>query len=74
MAASNFSVVKTSNGWVVRKDGSSRVASVHSTQTEAWAESRRLARGSGGSAVLRGDDGQIRAQNSYRAGSTVKGG
>jgi Uncharacterized protein conserved in bacteria (DUF2188) len=72
--ASNFWVVKSSSGWVVKKEGSSRPTSVHSTQTQAWAESRRLARGVGGDAFLKGHDGRIRAQNSYKDAPSAKRG
>ena len=51
--------------WSVKREGSSRAASVHGTQTEAWNEARRLARGAGGEAYLQGRDGKIRARNSY---------
>ena len=58
--------IKNSSGWAVKKEGASRPASVHPTQTEAWAETRRLARGVGGNAYLKDQDGRIRAQNSYK--------
>ena len=51
--------------WTVKKIGSSRAASVHNTQADAWREARRLARGQGSDAYLRGRDGKIRANNSY---------
>ncbi len=54
-----------SGEWAVKREGSSRAASVHDTQAEAWNEARRLARGSGGEAYLQGKDGKIRARNSY---------
>jgi len=62
----NYWVTKGSNGWVVKKQGSSRAASIHSTQSEAWAETRRLARGAGGDAILKGSNGKIQAENSYK--------
>ena len=61
----NYWTTHKSGGWSVRKEGSDRAASVHSTQTEAWSEARRLARGSGGEAFLQGRDGKIRARNTY---------
>ena len=51
--------------WSVKKSGSSRVASVHKTQQEAWKETRRLARGSGSEAFLKGIDGKIHTSNVY---------
>lgn len=63
--ASNYMTLKQNSGWAVKKQGSDRVSSVHSSQTDAWAEARRLARGSGGEALLKGSDGRIRARNTY---------
>lgn len=51
--------------WAVKRVGASRAASIHSTQAEAWKETRRLARGVGSEAFLQGRDGKIRARNSY---------
>jgi len=51
--------------WAVKRTGSSRAASLHNTQDEAWKEARRLARGVGSEAFLKGKDGKIRARNSY---------
>jgi hypothetical protein len=62
----DYSTSPSSSGeWTVKRHGSSRAASVHSTQAEAWSETRRLARGAGGEAILQGKDGKIRARNSY---------
>ena len=61
----NYWTSKRHTGWVVKKEGVSRASSVHTTQAEAWYEARRLARGSGGEAFLKGEDGQIRARNTY---------
>ena len=70
--APNFRATKKSDGWVVKKEGSSSVASVHSTQSGAWAETRRLARGAGGNAFLKDKDGHISAQNSYKENTPRK--
>ena len=61
----NYWTSKTDNGWSVKKEGSSRASSNHSTQADAWIEARRLARGSGGEAYLKGENGQIRVRNTY---------
>lgn len=60
-----FQIVKTSAGWVVRKETSSRPAGVYTTQAEAWSEGRRRALGAGGEAVLHSKDGRITARNLY---------
>ena len=51
--------------WGVKKAGASRASSIHETQENAWKEARRLARGDGSEAFLKGKDGKIRARNSY---------
>jgi hypothetical protein len=51
--------------WAVKRSGSTRAASLHDTQSEAWKEARRLARGIGSEAFLKGKDGKIRTRNSY---------
>ncbi|MFO1100887.1 MAG: DUF2188 domain-containing protein [Xanthobacteraceae bacterium] len=61
----NYWTSKRSSGWAVKKEGASRASSVHNTQSEAWNEARRLARGAGGEAFLKGENGQIRARNTY---------
>lgn len=61
----NYWVSKRESGWAVKREGTTKAASVHKSQDAAWSEARRLARGSGGEAVLKGSNGQIRARNSY---------
>jgi hypothetical protein len=51
--------------WSVKKVDANRASSIHSTQADAWKETRRLARGEGSEAFLQGKDGKIRARNSY---------
>jgi uncharacterized protein DUF2188 len=60
-----FLATKGNKGWAVKKEGATRATSIHGTQSDAWAETRRLARGSSGDAVLKGTDGRIRARNAY---------
>lgn len=61
----NYWTSKGPSGWAVKREGALRASSIHSTQTEAWNEARRLARGSGGEAYLEGENGQVRARNTY---------
>ena len=63
--SSSYWISKSCNGWIVRKDGAAQASSVHDTQSSAWGEARRLARGSGGEALLKGNDGKVRARNAY---------
>jgi hypothetical protein len=52
-------------GWSVKRNGTSKATSVHNTKFEAWKETRRLARGAGTEAFLKGKDGKIRTRNTY---------
>lgn len=62
----NYWTSKRSDGkWAVKKSGSTKASSLHNTQENAWKETRRLARGVGSEAILKGKDGKIRARNSY---------
>lgn len=61
----NYWTTRRADGWAVKKEGALRASSVHSTQSDAWAEARRLARGAGGEALLQGENGRIRARNTY---------
>jgi hypothetical protein len=63
-----FWTMRASKGWAVKKEGATRISSIHSSQADAWAEARRLARGSDGDAVLKDTDGHIRARNAYGRG------
>jgi hypothetical protein len=63
--AASFWTSKRDHGWAVKKEGATRVSSLHSSQSDAWAEARRLARGSDGEAYLKGSDGRIKARNTY---------
>ena len=63
--AKDYWTTRHPEGWQVKGAGNKQASSVHSTQTEAWSEARRLARGNSGEAYLQGRNGQIRARNSY---------
>lgn len=52
--------------WAIKCGGTLRVVSVHRTQTEAWKEARRLARGARTDAVLKDKNGKILTKNSYK--------
>jgi hypothetical protein len=68
----NFSTNKQSKGWAVTRSNSKVPASIHATQTGAWAEARRLARGANSDAVLRNSDGKVQTINSYGKGPFQK--
>lgn len=52
-------------GWTVKKNGEDQHASVHDTKYAAWAETKRLARGAQGEAILQGYNGRIATKNIY---------
>jgi hypothetical protein len=56
---------RTDGKWAVKKEGSIRASSIHDNQESAWKETRRLARGEGSEAFLKGKNGKIRTRNSY---------
>jgi hypothetical protein len=68
----SFWTSKTTTGWQVRKSGASHPSSIHNSQSGAWSEARRLARGAGGEAYLKDSNGDIRAQNSYKENAPRK--
>src|SRR5690349_17665625 len=63
--ATNIHVVPRTEGWVVRKEGSSHATSVHSTQRDAVDAARKIARDKSGELVIHGKDGRIRDRDSY---------
>lgn len=63
---SNFKTIRQSDGrWIVKKEGSNRTFSHHSTKSSAWKETRRLARGAETEAILEDLDGNVYTRNSY---------
>ncbi|GHA12154.1 hypothetical protein GCM10007989_03220 [Devosia pacifica] len=61
----NYWTVKHPDGWAVKREGAERATSVHSTQAEAWKETKERAKKTEGEAFLQGEDGQIRERNTY---------
>ncbi len=59
----NFHVIKRETGWSVKREGTSRAASVHRTQEEAITNARKLAKRSKQSViVVHSEDGSIESQ------------
>jgi hypothetical protein len=58
-------VVPSSDGWSVKKAGSSRATSTHSTQADAVSAATRIARNQKTELYIHGRDGRIRERNSY---------
>lgn len=60
----NYHVTKRPNGWAAIKEGASKAASVHGTQSEAQQVARELSANSGGGELVTHDEqGQIRQKN-----------
>jgi|SRR6185503_1113713 len=58
-------VVPRSEGWAVRKEGSSRAVSTHNTQREAIDAAREVARSKHGELIIHRSDGRIADRDSY---------
>ena len=60
-------VVPRSEGWAVRKEGSSRAVSTHNTQREAIDAARKVARSKHGELIIHRKDGRIADRDSYNS-------
>lgn len=58
-------VVKSSDGWAVKKGGSTRATKVFSTQKEAVVHGRNIAKNQKAEFYVHGRDGKIREKDSY---------
>lgn len=61
----NVHVVRRSDKWVVRQEGSSKATSIHKTQRDAVEAARELARSNSAELVIHRPDGRIRNRDSY---------
>jgi hypothetical protein len=61
----NVHIVPHDSGWAVRIEGNDRASSVHSTQRGATQAGRDRARRDGVEILIHGEDGRIRARDSY---------
>ena len=58
-------VVPAGDGWAVRKSGSPRVSRSYSTQKQAIAAARKIAKNQSTELYIHGRDGRIRERDSY---------
>ena len=58
-------VVPRGNQWAVRSTGSQRASGLYETQGEAISIARERARSKGTELFIHGEDGRIRARDSY---------
>ena len=65
MRKSTQHIVRHSDGWAVKKSGSSRATKVFDTQSEAYCFGREIAINQNTELFLHGRNGQIRERNSY---------
>ncbi|KQS87912.1 MULTISPECIES: DUF2188 domain-containing protein [unclassified Rhizobium] len=65
MTKRNQHVVPHENGWAVKGAGSERATKVVSTQTEAIGIARGIARNQQSELLIHGENGRIRARDSY---------
>ena len=61
----NQHVVPHADGWAVRGAGNERVTSQHDTQRAAQAAAREIAINQKSEVVIHGENGRIRAKDSY---------
>lgn len=61
----NQHVVKHKDGWAVKGEGNNKVTIVTKTQSEAIKEAQDIARNQKSDTKIHGQDGKIRAGNSY---------
>ncbi len=65
MARKNIHIVPRGTGWAVKREGSDRASKVTETQREAIQSGRQTAKREGAELVIHGENGQIRAKDSY---------
>lgn len=61
----NQHVVKHKNGWAVKGEGNSKATVVTKTQKQAIEKAEGIARNQKSDTKIHGEDGKIRAGNSY---------
>jgi len=61
----NIHVVPHGDAWAIRKEGSERVSSTHTTQGDAIQQARTQAQQIGGEVFIHRPNGQIRDRDSY---------
>jgi hypothetical protein len=61
----NVHVVQRENGWGTLREGGQRASQVYGTQAQAIDAGRQMARQGQGELLIHGQDGRIRARDSY---------
>ena len=65
MTTKSQHVVPNGGKWAVRRAGAERASGVYSTQKEAIARGRELAKNQGTELYVHGEDGRISERNTY---------
>jgi hypothetical protein len=65
MAKKDYHVIPQGEGWALKREGAQRASSLHTTQTEAIAAGRQLAKQQQTELVIHRANGQIRDSDSY---------
>jgi hypothetical protein len=65
MAGKSQHVVPHKGGWAVKGEGNTRATAIESTQQKAIEVARGIAQNQKSELVIHGQDGQIRAKDSY---------
>jgi len=65
MSRKNQHVVPHGDGWAVRGAGNERATSVHDTQRDAIERGREIAQNQQSELLIHGENGRIRARDSY---------
>jgi len=61
----NVHIVRRDNGWGTLREGGQRTTQVFETQAKAIQAGRQMARHGHGELLIHGQDGRIRARDSY---------
>lgn len=61
----NVHVVQRDNGWGTVREGAQRATQVYDTQAQAIQAGRQMARKAQGELLIHGEDGRIRARDSF---------
>ena len=65
MAKKDYHVVPQGEGWALKREGAQRASSLHSTQADAIAAGKELAKQQQTELVIHRPNGQIRDSDSY---------
>ena len=61
----NVHIVQRDNGWGTLREGGQRATQVYDTQSQAIQAGRQMAREGQGELLIHGENGRIRARDSY---------